>query len=95
MVGAARLAPFNPSSAEVVRSAKSLARVGKSDVVFDLGCGDGRLLIHLAKNAGCRCVGVEYDEKFVSKAKAEVKHEGLEVSNAFGGLVEEGAAMRV
>ena len=38
-----------------------VADVKKTDVVYDLGCGDGRIVATAARNYGCRCVGVDLD----------------------------------
>jgi cyclopropane fatty-acyl-phospholipid synthase-like methyltransferase len=80
LASAPKLAPFNPSSADVIDKACELVApgLGPRDVVFDLGCGDGRLLVRMAQCFRCRCVGVEYDEVFVERARAEVKRQGLE-----------------
>lgn len=78
LASAPKLAPFNPSSADVInRTCKLVGSLGAHDVVFDLGCGDGRLLMALAERFGCRCVGVEYDERYVLRAREEVAHKGL------------------
>lgn len=75
---APKLAPFNPSSADVIRQACDLLAktggIGKEDVVFELGCGDARLLCALAQKFGCRGVGVEYDARFVQRAQQEIEH---------------------
>jgi len=82
IAGAPKLAPFNPSSAEVVARTGELARITEDDVVYDLGCGDGRLLASLASERRCRCVGIEYDPVYVERAKEEVEYRGV------GDLVE-------
>jgi SAM-dependent methyltransferase len=53
--------PYEPSSEEVVRAMLEIARVGKNDLVYDLGCGDGRIVIAAAQKAGARGVGVDLD----------------------------------
>ncbi|CAK9004801.1 Protein-lysine N-methyltransferase (Archaeal protein lysine methyltransferase) (aKMT) [Durusdinium trenchii] len=78
MEGAPKLAPFNPSSKDVLRKACELARPTPEDVVFDLGCGDGRLLVVMAKSSGCAGVGLEYDEQYYRRALADVEFEGLQ-----------------
>jgi hypothetical protein len=40
-----KLAPFNPASAEVVDTALELLQIKDNDVIYDLGCGDARLLV--------------------------------------------------
>ncbi|HZL90407.1 MAG TPA: class I SAM-dependent methyltransferase, partial [Pirellulaceae bacterium] len=47
------------------------------DVVFDLGCGDGRIVITAAKRYGCRGVGFEYDPKIAELARANVEKAGV------------------
>jgi len=82
MEGATKLAPFNPSSKDVIAKTCDLAGVSSTDVVYDLGCGDGRLLVRLARDFKCKCVGVEYDETYVDRANKEVEF------NKVGDLVE-------
>ncbi len=42
-----KLAPFNPTSLEVVAIALEMLQIGASDIVYDLGCGDARFLIEV------------------------------------------------
>jgi cyclopropane fatty-acyl-phospholipid synthase-like methyltransferase len=44
--------------------------VGKADVVVDLGCGDGRIVVAAAKKYGCRAVGYDFDPERVRLARA-------------------------
>jgi SAM-dependent methyltransferase len=53
--------PYEPSSENVVRAMLEIAQVGKDDLVYDLGCGDGRIVIATAQKAGARGVGVDLD----------------------------------
>uniref|UniRef100_A0A7S2ETP9 Methyltransferase domain-containing protein n=1 Tax=Trieres chinensis TaxID=1514140 RepID=A0A7S2ETP9_TRICV len=65
-----RLAPFNPTHADAQEAAIRLLELTEDDVLFDLGCGDGRFLLTAAGRVrGLRCVGVEYDDKFVDRAR--------------------------
>ncbi|GLD97644.1 hypothetical protein PINS_up006334 [Pythium insidiosum] len=74
-----KLAPFTPSGDGVLAHAMELLQLHPTDdVLFDLGCGDARLLVHAAKTVGLRCVGVEYDAALVSKARQRVQVEGVE-----------------
>ena len=87
--GAPKLAPFNPSSKEVIENAQTLLALRSGDVFYDLGCGDGRVLVSLIRGSssssssskGCtktiKGVGVEYDEKFYERARARVRDAGL------------------
>ena len=51
--------PFAPTPIEVVDKMLELAEVKKGDVVYDLGSGDGRIVIRAAKKFGARAVGIE------------------------------------
>ena len=54
-------APWVPTSRAVVHNMLTLAAVQPGDVVFDLGCGDGRVIITAARRFGARAVGIEID----------------------------------
>ncbi len=54
-------APWFPTSMTKVHRMLRLAGVGSNDVVYDLGCGDGRILITAARHYGARAVGIEID----------------------------------
>ena len=54
-------APWVPTSMGLVHTMLKLADVGPDDVVYDLGCGDGRTVITAARRYGARAVGVEID----------------------------------
>lgn len=56
-----RGAPWVPTSMKTVNKMLTLADVGPDDVVYDLGCGDGRTIITAARRYGARAVGVEID----------------------------------
>ena len=68
-----RLAPFNPTGAQAQAKALELLQLTDNDVLFDLGCGDARLLIAAAQQVkGLRCVGLDMDPVFVAKAQEAV-----------------------
>ncbi|GMH33266.1 hypothetical protein BSKO_01100 [Bryopsis sp. KO-2023] len=67
-----------PSPEYVLDAFLELAEVKESDVVYDLGCNDGRLLIAAAERQRARCVGVERDVKAYRKAKEAVENAGLD-----------------
>ena len=72
------LAPFNPSMPDVVTSAVELLALQAGDVLYELGCGDGRVMIAAAQaTAGLRCVGVEYDKTFYDRAQKAIDEGGL------------------
>jgi cyclopropane fatty-acyl-phospholipid synthase-like methyltransferase len=54
-----------------------LATVRQSDVVYDLGCGDGRIVVTAAKRFGCRAVGCDIDPLRVQDARQEVARQGV------------------
>ena len=54
-------APWVPTSRQVVHRMLSMAEVKPGEVVYDLGCGDGRVLIAASRRFGARAVGVEVD----------------------------------
>lgn len=56
-----RGAPWVPTPMKTVHKMLSMANVGPGDLVYDLGCGDGRLLITAARSYGARAVGIELD----------------------------------
>ncbi len=75
---AQNLAPYIPTPEDVVERMLRLADVTRQDVVYDLGCGDGRIPIAAAKKYGARGVGVDIDPKLVAQARANAKSEGVE-----------------
>ena len=69
--------PFVPTPIEVVDKMLELAEVKKGDVIYDLGSGDGRIVIRAAKKYGARAVGIEADATLLAKARAAAKAEGV------------------
>jgi ubiquinone/menaquinone biosynthesis C-methylase UbiE len=68
---------YVPTPQEVVDTMLSLAKPTKNDLVYDLGCGDGRIVITAAKQFGARGVGVDIDPQRISEANANVKAENV------------------
>jgi precorrin-6B methylase 2 len=64
---------FIPTPHDVVDAMLELARVRESDVVCDLGCGDGRVLVAAAKRYGCRAVGYDIDPLRIESARDNVR----------------------
>ena len=73
-----RLAPFVPSPDSVVDAMLQLASVGKSDHVFDLGSGDGRIVIRAAQKYQAEAVGVEIEDDLYKKSMARIDELGLQ-----------------
>ena len=69
--------PFVPTTMPVVERMLELAEVKKGDLIYDLGSGDGRILIEAAKKYGTRGVGVDLDPQRVAEAKEKAKQEGV------------------
>src|SRR5215469_9868471 len=65
--------PYVPSPNPVVDGMLKLANVAKSDVVYDLGCGDGRIVIAAAKEYGAKGVGVDINPERIQEARANAK----------------------
>jgi precorrin-6B methylase 2 len=72
------LAPFYPTPMIVVDKMLEMAAIESDDVVYDLGCGDGRIVIAAADRFGARGVGVEYDPDVAQRAIDNVRNSGLE-----------------
>jgi len=75
---AENLAPYIPTPQLVVEKMLEAAHVKSSDVVYDLGAGDGRIVIAAAQEFGARAVGVEILPDVCEKARDRIKSLGLE-----------------
>lgn len=69
--------PFVPTPVDVVDKMLELAEVKKGDVLYDLGSGDGRIVIRAAKNYRVRAVGIEMDRLLLAKAREDAKAAGV------------------
>jgi uncharacterized protein (TIGR03000 family) len=69
---------FVPTPEPVVDKMLEVAKVTKDDVVFDLGCGDGRIVIAAAKKHGARGVGIDIDPLRVKEARDSVLKAGVD-----------------
>lgn len=70
--------PYVPTTEEAVQAMLKLAGVKKTDVVYDLGCGDGRIVIAAARTYGARGVGIDIDPKRIQEARQNAKTAGVE-----------------
>jgi predicted RNA methylase len=73
-----RLAPFVPTPMIVVEEMLKLAQVTEHDRVYDLGSGDGRIVIMAAQEFGAEAVGVELDDELFKESSARIVKLGLE-----------------
>lgn len=69
---------YLPTPPMVVDKMIELARVQSSDLVYDLGTGDGRIAIETAKQIGCKVVGYEIDPQLVKLARENVRKNGVD-----------------
>ncbi|MGH7775548.1 MAG: SAM-dependent methyltransferase, partial [Candidatus Binatia bacterium] len=69
--------PFVPTPIEVVDRMLEMAEVKKGDIVYDLGSGDGRIVIRAAKKYGARGVGIEADPELIELSRKKAREEGV------------------
>lgn len=72
-----KVVPFVPTGPETVSAMLKLAGVGKNDLVMDLGCGDGRIVIAAAKEYGAHGIGMDIDPQRIKEAKENAQKEGV------------------
>ncbi|MCC6538671.1 MAG: class I SAM-dependent methyltransferase [Bryobacterales bacterium] len=70
--------PWVPTPDEVMETLFGMARLTASDTVYDLGSGDGRVVIYAAKKFGSRGVGIEIEAHRVKEARAAAKTAGVD-----------------
>jgi SAM-dependent methyltransferase len=72
---------FVPTPQEVVDAMLKLAKVTKKDTVYDLGCGDGRIVLTAARKYGCKAKGFDIDPERIKDCMANFKKEKKEVQD--------------
>jgi SAM-dependent methyltransferase len=70
--------PYVSTPYQVVEEMLRIAKVNQNDVLYDLGCGDGRVVITAAKMFGCRGVGVDLDPQRIEESRENARKENLE-----------------
>ena len=75
--------PYVPTPMPVVDAMLDMAKVTKSDVVYDLGCGDGRIVVRAAQRFGCRGVGVDLNPERVREAKDNARKNNVTQLTSF------------
>jgi protein-L-isoaspartate O-methyltransferase len=79
---AEKAAPYYPTPQVVVERMLQLGELKKGEKVFDLGSGDGRIVIAAAQKFGARAFGVELDPKLVEESRTKIQKLGLQESAA-------------
>src|SRR5690242_5550229 len=69
--------PYVPTTEEAVKAMLKLADVKTSDIVYDLGCGDGRIVIAAAKEQGAHGVGIDINPERIHEAEENAKKAGV------------------
>ena len=69
--------PYVPTHEKVVAEMLKVAKVGKNDILYDLGSGDGRIVITAAKRFGTRGVGVDIDPARITEARENAVKAGV------------------
>jgi len=69
--------PYVPTAPDIVSRMLALARVGRDDIVYDLGCGDGRIVIEAARRYGARGIGVDLDSQRIREARENARRAGV------------------
>jgi len=88
--GPERLAPYVPSPQPVVERMLEAAHLKPGETVYDLGCGDGRILITAAERFQAKGVGIELSAELVQQARDTVRKRGLQnwITVVQGNLLE-------
>ncbi|MEJ7930660.1 methyltransferase domain-containing protein [Ramlibacter sp. AN1015] len=69
--------PYVPTPQPVVDAMLEMGKVRDGDVLYDLGCGDGRIVVTAAKNRGARGVGIDIDPQRIAEARENAKTAGV------------------
>lgn len=69
--------PYVPTPYEVVNEMIRMAGVEKDDILYDLGCGDGRIVITAVKNTGCRGVGIDINPVRIEESQNNAEEAGV------------------
>jgi tRNA G37 N-methylase Trm5 len=73
-----KIVPYVPTPQEVVDRMLELAQVKAGDVVYDLGSGDGRIVVTAAKKYGVKAIGFEIDPQRIKESQENIKKAGVE-----------------
>ena len=79
---------YIPTPKNIVRQMLLLAKLRRGELLYDLGAGDGRILIEAAREFGARCVGVEIDPERVARMKERLAATKVEAEIIEGDLMQ-------
>lgn len=72
------IAPFVATPLPVVKQMLTLAEISPGEIIYDLGCGDGRVVIMAAQDFGAQGIGIEMREDLAKQAMGKISELGLE-----------------
>jgi len=72
------IAPFVQTPLDVAKKMLELAQLKPGETLYDLGCGDGRLIILAARDIGAKTTGIELREDLIERARTEIKRLNIE-----------------
>jgi SAM-dependent methyltransferase len=70
-------APYAPTPEDIIPDALKLASLKKNEILYDLGCGDARVLVIASKTFGAKAIGFEIQHELAQEARARIHGEGL------------------
>ncbi|MGH7846218.1 MAG: SAM-dependent methyltransferase [Candidatus Binatia bacterium] len=76
-LGTEQQVPFNPTPMEVVDRMLDVAQVKESDLIYDLGSGDGRIVTRAAQRFGTRGIGIEINRHLNARARRIAAEQGV------------------
>ena len=79
---------YIPTPRNIVRQMLLLSKLRRGELLYDLGAGDGRILIEAVRGFGARCVGVEIDPERITRLKERLASTGVEAEIIEGDLME-------
>jgi ribosomal protein L11 methylase PrmA len=68
---------WSPTPIPIVTAALEFANADDTDVVYDLGCGDGRVVVRAARMFGARAVGFDIDRRRIQQTRARIRQRGV------------------
>ncbi|KAN0016414.1 hypothetical protein ACTFIU_006381 [Dictyostelium citrinum] len=73
-----QICPYATSSEISIKSMLEISSIDSDDIVLDLGCGDGRIVIYAAKHYGIRGIGLDINPELIKTANENAKKEGVD-----------------